>query len=108
MRACDLLFGGRTCHGVRTVQRLPALRANSGKVSTVARSSKWQNEDENIAGGLRCLRQLYEKFGDWSKAVQAYNSGPGNVLRGIVPAETADYVPEVMGRASELNGACPL
>jgi hypothetical protein len=58
------------------------------------------DEEQNIEGGMKYLRQLYDRFGDWSKAVQAYNSGPGNVMRGVVPRETQSYVPEVMGRAA--------
>jgi Transglycosylase SLT domain len=63
------------------------------------------NEDGNIRGGMKYLRKLYDDLGDWSKAVQAYNSGERNVRRGIVPPETAAYVPQVLGRASELNDA---
>jgi membrane-bound lytic murein transglycosylase D len=56
----------------------------------------------------RYLRDLHELFGDWSLALAAYNSGPGNVrkairrsggkkeywaIRKFLPRETRSYVP---------------
>lgn len=32
---------------------------------------------QNILGGARYLRQMYDKFGNWESAVAAYNAGPG-------------------------------
>jgi soluble lytic murein transglycosylase-like protein len=49
---------------------------------------------ENIRGGIRYLRMMYERFGDWSLAVAAYNAGPGNVERGNIPS---GYVRKVLG-----------
>lgn len=46
------------------------------------------------------LSGLYRQFGDWSKAVAAYNWGAGNVARkGLksAPTETVDYVKFVTG-----------
>ncbi len=53
--------------------------------------------DENIDGGVRYLRQMYDRFGDWALAAAAYNAGPGTlekVLAGLrsLPAETVAYV----------------
>jgi soluble lytic murein transglycosylase-like protein len=54
---------------------------------------------QNIAGGTRYLRGLYDRFGDWKMAVAAYNAGPGAVAKygGIPPYhETQQYVSNVM------------
>ncbi len=51
------------------------------------------NTYENIHGGMRYLRQMYDKFGNWTDAVAAYNAGPGRVAsRTGLPAETRGYV----------------
>jgi len=59
------------------------------------------NEDQNIDGGIRYLRQMYRTFGDWKTAVAAYNAGPGTmrqVLQGRkpLPGETASHVLAIM------------
>ena len=60
----------------------------------------------------RHLRDLYQAFGDWYLAIAAYNCGPGVVekavertgyadfwelrARGVLPAETTNYVPIIL------------
>jgi soluble lytic murein transglycosylase-like protein len=54
---------------------------------------------QNIAGGTRYLRGLYDRFDDWKLAVAAYNAGPGAVMKygGVPPyRETEQYVANVM------------
>lgn len=55
---------------------------------------------QNLAGGARYLRQMYDKFGTWRLALAAYNAGPQAVDAhdGIPPyAETQNYVQAILG-----------
>lgn len=55
---------------------------------------------ENLHGGARYLRMMYNKFGSWRLALAAYNAGPGAVQQhgGIPPfAETKNYVRAILG-----------
>jgi soluble lytic murein transglycosylase-like protein len=55
--------------------------------------------EDNVYGGSRYLRAMYERFGDWKYALAAYNAGPGAVDRfgGVPPyAETREYVERVL------------
>lgn len=56
--------------------------------------------EQNLEGGARYLRMMYDKFGTWKLALAAYNAGPGAVEahEGIPPyAETEDYVKAILG-----------
>lgn len=49
-----------------------------------------------INGSARYLRRLYDRFGDWRKALAAYNFGQGNVAKGREwPTETKNYVAQI-------------
>lgn len=55
---------------------------------------------QNLEGGARYLRLMYDKFGDWRLALAAYNAGPGAVQKygGIPPyRETRNYVRIIAG-----------
>lgn len=55
---------------------------------------------QNLDGGARYLRMMYEKFGNWRLALAAYNAGPEAVARhgGVPPyAETTAYVRSILG-----------
>jgi soluble lytic murein transglycosylase-like protein len=56
--------------------------------------------EENLEGGARYLRMMYDKFGTWKLALAAYNAGPGAVEEhdGVPPfAETKSYVAAILG-----------
>lgn len=58
------------------------------------------NPKQNLEGGARYLRRMYEKFGSWKLALAAYNAGPGAVEKhgGVPPyAETKAYVKAILG-----------
>lgn len=62
---------------------------------------------QNLAGGARYLKLQYDRFGDWSLALAAYNAGPTRVARlGRIPRirETQDYVRKVLARADSFKG----
>ena len=55
---------------------------------------------QNLDGGARYLRMMYDRFGDWRLALAAYNAGPGAVEEhgGVPPfAETQNYVRVILG-----------
>lgn len=55
---------------------------------------------QNLDGGARYLRMMYDRFGDWKLALAAYNAGPAAVEKygGVPPyAETTAYVRSIIG-----------
>jgi len=52
---------------------------------------------QNIEGGLRYLRQLYDRFKRWDLALAAYHSGPMTVVRhNGVPPVSRSYVRRIL------------
>lgn len=59
-----------------------------------------RNATENLDGGARYLRMMYDRFHTWQLALAAYNAGPLAVEKysGIPPyRETQNYVKKVIG-----------
>jgi soluble lytic murein transglycosylase-like protein len=64
---------------------------------------------QNIQGGLTYLQQLYQKYGDWTTALAAYNWGPGNVDKTLaaspgspaIPSSVQGYAFQVLSIAGE-------
>ena len=71
-----------------------------------------QDPEKSTRAAARHLKDLYQEFGDWYLVMAAYNSGPGNVAKGIertgyadfwelykrnvLPRETRNYVPIIL------------
>lgn len=56
--------------------------------------------EQNLDGGARYLRMMYDRFGSWRLALAAYNAGPMAVEahNGIPPYdETQNYVKAILG-----------
>lgn len=56
--------------------------------------------EQNLEGGARYLRMMFDRFGTWELALAAYNAGPGAVEEhdGIPPfEETRTYVKAILG-----------
>lgn len=56
---------------------------------------------QNIQGGLTYLQQLYNQFGSWTLALEAYNEGPGALQKQV----TAGTTPVSAGYASGILSA---
>ena len=53
---------------------------------------------QNILGGTRYLKQMYEMFGSWRLALIAYNWGPGHLEKygpNRMPKETRQYLERI-------------
>ena len=63
---------------------------------------------QNIQGGLTYLQQLYNQFGDWNEALEAYNEGPGalqsQLSAGTIPV-SAGYASGILSAAGMLDSS---
>lgn len=69
-----------------------------------------KDAERSTRAALEYLSDLYDRFGDWTLAIAAYNCGPGGVnkairksgsrkyweLRSFLPKETQKYVPRII------------
>ncbi|CAN7402974.1 transglycosylase SLT domain-containing protein [Acidovorax sp. LjRoot129] len=65
------------------------------------------NVPQAIDAAGRYLARLYNKFGNWTEALAAYNWGQGNVQRkglGSAPQETRNYYSQILADVNAGNG----
>ncbi len=81
-----------------------------GLMQLMPKTAKWlgvkdaYDPAQNIEGGTKYIAQLIKQFGgDVSKALMAYNCGPGNVKKGHVPAAAKKYAQQVMQRYNRIK-----
>ena len=86
----------------------PAARSHKGAIGLAqlmpdtARLLRVDPSDpqDNLEGGARYLRMMYDRFGSWRLALAAYNAGPEAVERhgGVPPyRETRNYLRTILG-----------
>ncbi len=77
---------------------------DSTALSVGVTSKDIYNPKSNIHGGTKYLSQLLSTYdGDVSKALWAYNAGPGRVNKNIMPSETSKYIQEVLGNLNRIQ-----
>lgn len=67
--------------------------------------------NQNVQGGVSYLSELYQQFGNWFQALEAYNAGPTAVSSGRVPSSSQTYATDVLaasGVPSEVSATTPL
>jgi hypothetical protein len=60
---------------------------------------------QNLTGAATYLKQLYNQFGNWTNALQAYNAGPGAFQKD--PTVSAGYAANVLKSAGAVTGTNP-
>lgn len=66
--------------------------------------------EQNIEGGMRYLRQQYDRFGRWDLALAAYHSGPQAVIKDNgVPPRSQAFVRRILGTGAAVasRGSVP-
>jgi membrane-bound lytic murein transglycosylase D len=87
-------------------------RGNEYGLKQTAYTDDRMDPEKATRAAAHHLRDLYHEFGDWYLAIAAYNCGPGTVekavertgyadfwelrARGVLPAETTNYVPIIL------------
>ncbi len=56
---------------------------------------------QNVQGGVSLLASLYQEYGNWTQALEAYNAGPTAVNQGTVPSSSVSYASSILGSISD-------
>ncbi len=64
------------------------------------------NLQQNIQGGLSYLQSLYQQFGNWTDALEAYNGGASHVTAGNVSGAAQNYAASIL-QASGIQSSSP-
>lgn len=82
------------------------LRADYGLTQLQGRTAWWLGAhysptelfqpDLNLRLGAKYLAQQYTRFNDWTKALEAYNAGEGDVLAGDAPVSSRKYAAAIL------------
>lgn len=62
-----------------------------------------KDPEQNIMGGAKYLKYLYDKYGNWRDTLIAYNEGEGNFDNGERFSESINYANNVLNKIEELN-----
>lgn len=76
-------------------QILPTTNADPG--FGVRSANDLLNPTDNLVFAADYLKSLIDRYGNTSKGVAAYNTGAGNVDKGIIPKSTQQYVSKIVG-----------
>ena len=52
--------------------------------------------NQNVQGGVSLLASLYQQYGNWTQALEAYNAGPTAVNTGAVPSSSVSYASSIL------------
>jgi len=55
------------------------------------------NPTDNLVFSANYLKKMIDRYSNISKGVAAYNTGPGNVDKGVIPKSTQQYVSKIVG-----------
>jgi hypothetical protein len=81
------------------------------KPSTAAQfgfsASDLYDPTSNAQAGLSYLQQLYNQFGNWTDALEAYNGGPSHVTAGTVSSAAKSYAQSIMDSIGSLFSSSP-
>ena len=74
---------------IGVMQLMPATAAGLGVDPT--------DLNQNVTGGVSLLASLYQQYGNWTQALEAYNAGPTAVNQGTVPSSSVSYASSILG-----------
>ncbi len=74
---------------------LQIMPATQGDLGVTNPFDPYQSAD----GGAKYLSQLYGQYGDWNRALIAYNEGPGTLAKGTIYPGAQSYADSILANA---------